>query len=111
MTGLVWIPAQAEAFLGVTVEFGLGIDSASRHAGMFRSIEDQRSPIRGHCGNDVRILRLISGFVDLLRMIDFLDDVELDLHPVRLLRCASPEAPDFLPIFVVICSVWRHGLG
>ena len=46
---------------------------------MLRAVKYQHSPVSAHRSNDIRILGLVAGFIDLLRMIDPLFDTEFDL--------------------------------
>lgn len=64
----------------------LRIDMSCRLAGMFRPIPYHDSAVRAHCGNDVRVLGLVSGLVHFPLVIYFLHNVEFDLHDWSLFR-------------------------
>src|SRR6266699_1774088 len=72
------VPRQAEAFLLVARELDLLVDVARGREAVLRSVEDQDLAVDAQSGNDVRVLRLVPGLVDLLRMVDLLDDIEAD---------------------------------
>jgi len=72
---------------------------------MFRSIPDHDSTIRAHGRDDVRVLRLVSSFVDFPFMINFLHDIEFDFD-WRLLRRSTAVTPNFLALFVILSRVW-----
>ena len=102
------IPANRKAFGLMSEELHLGVDSAGGQAGVFGAIPDHNTAIRAHRCNDIRVLRLVAGLVDLPLVINFLNDVELDLH-LGLLR--APAIPtDLSPVFVVILRVWNIGV-
>lgn len=105
MTTLVRTPAQTEALLCVTKELHLRVDMAGRYTWMFRSIPDHDSTIRAHGRDDVRVLRLVSSFVDFPLMINLLHDIEFDFD-WRLLCRSTAVAPNFLALFVILSCVW-----
>lgn len=78
-------PTQAKAFSLVTDQFYLGIDLSRRLAWVFCSIPYHDPPVRAHGGDDVRVLRLIPGLIDLPLVINPLCYVELDLNGGGLL--------------------------
>lgn len=58
----------------------LRIDVSRGLAGVFGSVPYHNPPIHAHCGDYVWILGLVSGFVDLARMIYLLSNVEFNFH-------------------------------
>lgn len=85
MAILVRTPAQTETLLCVAKELHLRVDMARGYAGMLRPIPDHDSTIRAHGRDDVRVLRLVSCFIDFAFMIYLLHNVEFDFNG-RLLR-------------------------
>lgn len=72
------VPAQPKAFFGVTPQFRLGVHSAGWQAAVFSSIENQYLAVNAHCCNNIWVLRLVSRFIDLSRVVDLLFDRHLD---------------------------------
>lgn len=68
----------------MTKKFHLRVDSASGQARVLRTIPNHDTAIRAHRRNDIRVLRLVPGLVDLTLVINLLDNVEFDFH-LRLL--------------------------
>ena len=96
---LVGVPAQSKSFLLVPYKFGLWGHDALREAAVLGSVEDEDTPINAHGGYDVGVLGLVSGLVDLSRVIYLL----LDVHLNRSLfaRRGISISTDFAAIFVV----------
>ena len=107
MTILVRAPAQTEALLCVTKELHLRVDMARGYAWMFRPIPYHHSTIRAHGRDDVRVLRLVSCFVDFALVIYFLHNVELDFYG-HLLRRPSTVSPNLLTLLVILGDVWGN---
>ena len=104
MAILMRTPAQSEAFFGVTKELHLRVDMTCGYAGMLRPVPDHNPTVRAHGCDDIRVLRLISCLIDFPFVIDFLHDIELNLH--RSFLCgASTVAANLFPFIVIIGSV------
>lgn len=73
-------PAQSKTFFRVTEKLNLWIDGSCWRTRMLRSVPDHDSPIRAHSGYYIRVLWLISSFVDLPFVVDLLDNIELHFH-------------------------------
>lgn len=111
MPCLVRTPAQAKAFCLVTDQFQLGIDLSRRLAWVLGSIPDHDPPVRAHGGDNVRVLRLIAGLIDLPLVINLLGDVELDLNR-RWLFGGAPSVPtNLFALFIVVGGVGGDGFG
>ena len=80
MSRLVRVPAESEAFGIMTQKLHLRIDVSCGLARVFRSVPYHDPPVHTHCGDYIWILRLISGFIDLARMVYLLNDVEFYFH-------------------------------
>lgn len=78
------VPAQAKTFFGVTPQLRLGIHSAAWQAAVLSSIENQHLAVNAHCCNNIGVLRLVSRFVDLSRVVDLL--LNCHLYGRRLAR-------------------------
>lgn len=72
------VPAQAKAFFGVTPELRLGVHSAGWQTAVLGSIKNQYFAVNAHRCNNIWVLRLVSCFVDLSRVVDLLFDRHLD---------------------------------
>lgn len=78
------VPAKSKAFSFMAQKLHLRVDTSSWQARVLRAVPDHHPAIRAHRRNDIRVLRLVPGLVDLTLVINFLDNVELDFH-LRLL--------------------------
>ena len=78
---------------------------------MFRPIPNHDSPIRTHRGDYVGVLRLVSCFVHLAFMVDFLNNVEFDLHLLIFLRGTPAISANLFSILVIVRSIRSDGLG
>lgn len=74
------VPAKSEAFSFMAQELHLRVHCAGWQAGVLRTIPDHHPTICAHCRNDIRVLWLITGLVDLALVIDLLHNIELDFH-------------------------------
>lgn len=74
---------------------------------MLGSIPNHNTTIGTHCCDDVRVLRLIPGLVDLTLVVNLLDNVELDLH---LGLFGSATVATNLS-FVLIIILWVRCIG
>lgn len=107
MAILMRTPAQTEALLCVTQELYLRVDVAGWYAWMFRPIPDHDPSIRTHGRYDVRVLRLVSCFVDFPFVIYLLHNVKFDFDG-RLLRRSGTVTTNFLALFVILGGVWGN---
>lgn len=103
------VPAKTKAFSFMAEELHLGVDSSGGQAGVFGAIPDHDTAIRAHRCDDIRVLWLIAGLVDLPFVINLLENVELDLH-LGLLR-ASAVTTDLSPVFIIIFRVGNIRVG
>ena len=103
-------PAQSKTFLGVAYEFHLRVNMTRGYAWMFCSIPNHNSPICAHCGDDVRVLRLVPSFVHLSLMVDLLHHVEFDLHDWCLFPSSTSITSNLLPLLIVFIRIWRDRL-
>ena len=109
MTSFVGVPTQPETFGLVTEKLHLRVHRPCGHAWMLGAIPNHDSTIGAHRRNDVRILRLIPGLVDLAFMVNLLNNIKLDLH-LGLLGPAT-VASNLALVLVVILRVGRIWIG
>lgn len=109
MTGLVRVPAEPKPFSIMSQELHLGVDVARGQARVLRAIPDHDPPICAHCRDNVRVLWLVTRLVDLALVVNFLDNVEFDLH-LRLLGTPT-IASNFTFLLVVIIGIRGIGIG
>lgn len=109
MAILMWTPTETEALLCMPEELHLRIDMSCGYTRMFCPVPDHNPTIRAHCCDDVRILWLISSFIDFTLMVNLLNNIEFDLHR-RLLCGAGPVAADLFPLFVIFGGVGGDGI-
>lgn len=72
------VPAQAKAFFGVAPQLRLGCHSAGWQAAVLSSVKNQYLAVDAHRCNNIWVLRLVSRFIDLSRVVDLLLDRHLD---------------------------------
>lgn len=104
LCSFVGTPAEAVAFVSVTLQFDLRADLASGHAWMCGSVPYHDSAIRALCCNDIRVLRLVPSSIHLAWMINFLCDIELHLD-LLLLRRAAPIASNLSGSLIVVLDI------
>ena len=104
-------PTQTETFCFVTEKFHLRVHLPSGHKLVFCPVPNHDSVVCTHRRYQIRILRLISGFVDLAFVIYLLYDIELDLHDWRLLRRSASISADLFALFVVVYRVRGNWFG
>ena len=75
---------------------------------MLRPIPDQNSTIRTHGGDQIGILRHTPSLVDLPRMIDLLDQIELERR--RIFTRTESVSPNLLARLVVVVEIWTSGI-
>lgn len=108
-------PTQTPSFSGVAIEMNLWVDIPIRNATMLRTVPDLYVSIRAHRRNQVRVLWLITRFVDFTRVVDLLDNVKFNLHG-SLLCSSTAISTNLAPLLVVIlcgrtCFVWKLYVG
>ena len=81
-----------------------------RLAGVLSPIPDHDATVCAHGRDDIRILRLVAGLVNLTLVIDLLYNVELHFYRWRFFACSFTVATDLLAFFIVIGSVRSDGL-
>lgn len=103
------VPVQAEALEGVAVQLNLRVELTHRRGlkSMLCAIKDEDPTVNAEGRNDVRVLRLIAGLVDLTRMLNLVDNVALDGSHISRLAVAANLAT----IIIIIIGVGRRGLG
>jgi hypothetical protein len=94
----------------MTDQFDLRIRRARGRQTVLGAVKDQHLAIDREGGNDVRVLRLISGLVDLARVVNLLGDVELDDRRLSR-RCLAPMAANLAALLVVVTRVGLNKLG
>src|SRR5271163_4527417 len=104
MAKIVRTPAQAKPFLLMTNQLNLWFDLARGKARMLRPVPDHHTAIRAHCGDNIRILRLVPSFIYFSRVVDLLYDVEFDFYGCLFRRSAAISA-DLSRLFVVVFDV------
>ena len=73
---------------------------------MFCSVPYHYPSIGAHCCYNIRVLRLITGLVDLSFVIDLLHNFKFDLQSLRLFPRGTAMSANFLTILIVVCSIW-----
>lgn len=103
------IPVQAKTLRGVAVQLDLRIELAHsrRLQGMLCSVKDEDLAIYTERGNDVRILWLVAGLVDLARMLNLVDNITLDGGNIARLSVTA----NLTTIVVIVIGVRGRGLG
>lgn len=103
------VPVEAETLRFVANELNLCIHLAQTRwlQRMLRSVKDEDFAVDAKSSNNVRVLRLITCFVDFSRMLNPLYDVALEGGNIACLSISSNLA-SFL---VVVVGVRRHGFG
>ena len=74
------VPAQTIAFLLVANQFDLAADVSVGKEAVLGAVEYEDLSINAEGRNDVGILRLVTGLVDLAGVVNLLRDLELDGH-------------------------------
>lgn len=108
MASIMRAPADTKTFFVMAQELNLGVHVTSRYARMLCPIPNHDTPIRTHRCDYVRILWLISGFVNLTLMVDPLNDVKFYFHSRCFLGGSAAISTYFLSIFVVVACIWSH---
>lgn len=104
------VPGQAKPFFLVSSQLDLGARCAGGVHAVLGTVKDQDSAINGECGDDVRVLGLISGLVHFAGVVNLLGDLERDDGRLAATWPASVAAK--LPALLVILSrVGLDGLG
>src|ERR1700735_1250101 len=104
MANLMRTPTEAEALPFMSMKLNVRLDLASRYAWVMRSIPDHHPSIGTHRSDHIRVLRLISSFVDLARMVDLLDDGKCNID-WRLFRRATSISTNFSRVCIVVVDV------
>jgi hypothetical protein len=104
------VPAQPKAFLLMANKLDLRARRARGGQAVLGAVEDQDLAINGERGDDVWVLRLVPGLVDLARMVDLLGDVELDDRRLPG-RCLAAVATDLTALLIIVARVRVHKLG
>ena len=95
------VPAQTKPLGLVSMALELGVDLARRLAAVLGPVEDENASINTESGNQIRVLRLVARLVDLVRVVNLLDNVELDGRHVLGLAVAA----DLAALLVVLVGV------
>lgn len=103
------VPVQAESLCLVSNKLNLWVDFAwgGRLKRMLCTVKDEDLAVNAERGNNVGILRLVAGLVDLTRVFDLLYNVTLDGGSVSSLAVAA----NLTTILIVVVWVGRSGLG
>lgn len=109
VTSFMGIPAESETLRFVAQKLHLWVHSSSRLTRVLRTIPDHHPTIRAHGRDDVRVLWLISCLVHLSLVINFLGNVELDLHLGFLGGTAI--STNLTPLLIVVFWVGSIGVG
>lgn len=104
MANLMRTPTKAEALPFVSVKLNVWLDLASRYAWMVCSIPDHDPSVGTHRSDHIRVLRLISSFVDLARMVDLLDNGKCDVD-WRLFRRATSISTNFSRVCIIVVDI------
>ena len=104
MANLVRTPTEAKALPFMSVKLNIRLDLASRYAWMVCSIPDHDPSVSTHGSDHIRVLRLISSFVDLARMVDLLDNGKCDVD-WRLFRRTTSISTNFSRVCVVVVDI------
>lgn len=102
------VPVEAEALCLVANELNLGVDFAKGGGlkGVLCSVKDEDLAVDTEGGNDVGVLGLVSGLVDLARVLDLLDNVALDGGHVSGFSVSTNLAA----LLIVVVGIRRHSL-
>lgn len=103
------VPVEAKALRLVANKLDLSVDLAKR-GGLKRvlcAVENEDLAVNAESGDDVGVLRLVTGLVDLSRMLNLLDDVALDGGNIGGLAIAT----NFPSLLVVVVRVRSPSLG
>lgn len=104
---LMWVPGQTEPFGLVADKLNLGVWLAGlMKAAVLGAVENQDPAVNCECSNDVWVLRLVSGLVDLAGVIDLLRDLESD---DGRLPSSTAIATNLATLFVIVGRVRRCG--
>src|ERR1700722_14668695 len=104
MANLMRTPTKAEALPFMSMKLDVRLDLPSGYAWMVCSIPDHDPSVGTHGSNHIRILRLISSFVDLARMVDLLDNGECDVD-WRLFRWTTSISTNFPCVCIVVVDI------
>ena len=110
VAGFVGVPGQAETLFLVPDQLVLGVGGAAGVRAVLGAVVDEHLAVHRQRGNDVGVLGLVSGLVDLAGVVDLLDNLEGD---DRRLPAALPAAvpAQLAAVLVKLASIGLDRLG
>lgn len=96
----MWVPGKPESlsFVANQLDLSVHLVQRARLELVLCAIKDQKLAIYTECGNNVRVLRLVAGFVDLSRMRNLVHDVAFDGCDVT----SFAVTPNFASVLIVV---------